>query len=83
MSVLYAYAQSIGAKVMCTNNLSEHILGDFTFYGDHAGSFAPLADFTATEVTQIGNYMGINPKFIPILDKDAKTFQLLLSFNLK
>ena len=64
MSVLYAYAQSIGAKVMCTNNLSEHILGDFTFYGDHAGSFAPLADFTATEVTQIGNYIGINPKFM-------------------
>ena len=25
----------------------------------------------------------INPKFIPILDKDAKTIQLLLSFNLK
>lgn len=64
MSVLYAYAQSIGAKVMCTNNLSENIIGDSTFYGDHAGAFAPLADFTATEVAQIGNYMGINPKFI-------------------
>ena len=55
MSVLYSVAALLGnARVSCNGNLSERITGFYTLWGDGAGDFAPLANYTATEVIAIG-----------------------------
>lgn len=59
MSILYAYAQSLDAKVLNTSNLSENIIGYSTLYGDHAGSYAPIATLTVTEVIKLGEWLGL------------------------
>ena len=61
MTTLYAVAQSIpgGGRVANTCNRSEDYIGYSTKYGDAAGDFAILADFTVSEVLQIGDALGI------------------------
>ena len=65
MTVLYAIAQSIpgGGRVANTCNLSEDYIGYSTKYGDAAGDFSILADYTVSEVLQIGDYLGL-PSFL-------------------
>lgn len=63
MVTLYAFAQSLGARVICTGNLSENMVGYATIYGDHAGAYAPLADLTVQEVIQLGEWLGLNKKY--------------------
>lgn len=60
MSILYAIAQSSNAFVVNTCNFSENYIGYSTKYGDSAGDFAPLHDYTATEVKQIGRVLGLD-----------------------
>ena len=61
MTTLYAVAQSLpnGGRVANTCNRSEDYIGYSTKYGDAAGDFAILADFTVSEVLQIGDALGI------------------------
>ena len=61
MTTLYAVAQSLpnGGRVANTCNKSEDYIGYSTKYGDAAGDFAILADFTVSEVLQLGDALGI------------------------
>lgn len=59
MTTLYAISQSIGGRVVCTDNLSESYIGYSTRWGDNIGDFAPLANYTASEVVAIGDALGL------------------------
>ena len=59
MSCLYAIAQTLGACVVKTDNLSEMVAGYYTLWGDGAGSYAPLRGLTVTEVRKLGLYLGL------------------------
>jgi len=63
MSVLYGISALRGGRVANTCNLSEDWIGYSTKYGDSAGDFSPLANFTKTEVKLIGKELGL-PKFL-------------------
>jgi NAD+ synthase len=54
MATLYADSQSCNGRVVNTCNLSEDWVGYSTRWGDSVGDFAPLQDFTVTELKQIG-----------------------------
>lgn len=60
MTTLYGIAALLGnAMVANTCNLSEDIMGYSTFYGDSAGSFAPVSKLTTEEVVAMGDYAGL------------------------
>jgi len=61
MTTLYAVAQSLpeGGRVCNTCNKSEDYIGYSTKFGDAAGDFSPCADFTVTEMLQIGDILGL------------------------
>ncbi|MBO7508560.1 MAG: NAD(+) synthase [Clostridia bacterium] len=65
MTYLYAYAGSLNALVANTSNLSEALVGYSTKWGDNVGDFAPIADFTKTEVCELGLMLGL-PKHLVI-----------------
>ena len=65
MTYLYAYAGSLDALVANTSNLSESLVGYSTKWGDNVGDFAPIADFTKTEVCELGLLLGL-PKHLVI-----------------
>lgn len=54
MAILYAFAQSMNGRVVNTCNLSEDYIGYSTRWGDSVGDFAPIANFTKTEVKLLG-----------------------------
>ncbi len=66
MTTLYAIAQSLpnGGRVTNTCNKSEDYVGYSTKYGDAAGDFSPCADYTVTEMLQIGDALGLPTKLI-------------------
>lgn len=59
MTILYAFAQSLNGRVANTCNASETFVGYETLYGDAAGDFAPLKNFTYVEVLGIGSALGL------------------------
>ena len=59
MTTLYFVSQSIGGRVVCTDNLSESYIGYSTRWGDNVGDFSPLANYTASEVVAIGDVLGL------------------------
>ena len=59
MTTLYAYSQSKNGRVANTCNLSEDYVGYSTKFGDAAGDFAPLKNFTSDEVIAIGKVLGL------------------------
>lgn len=58
MTTLYGIATFVGGRVLNTCNRSEDVLGFSTFYGDSAGSYGPICDYTVSEVRQIGLALG-------------------------
>lgn len=70
MTVLYAVSQTNNGRVANTCNLSEDWVGYATRYGDGAGDFGPISNFTVQEVKAVGRYLGLPEKFIekPPLD---------------
>lgn len=70
MTVLYAVSQSNNGRVVNTCNLSEDWVGYATRYGDGAGDFGPISDFTVQEIKAVGRVLGLPEKFIekPPLD---------------
>ena len=70
MVTLYAVAASHNGRVANTCNLSEDWIGYATRYGDGAGDFGAISNFTVEEVCAIGTYLGLPEKFVkkPPLD---------------
>lgn len=73
MSVLYAIAGAIGGFVANTSNLSERYIGWSTKWGDGAGDFAPLADYTVEEVLAIGKELGVPDELLYKTPEDGLT----------
>lgn len=71
MVVLYAFSQSMNGRVANTCNLSEDYVGYATRYGDGAGDFSPLSQYTVTEVRQIGNALGLPDEFVYKVPSDG------------
>lgn len=60
MVTLYGIAATIGnARVVNTCNLSEDYVGYSTKFGDAAGDFSPLSQFTCHEVIRLGEMLGL------------------------
>lgn len=64
MTTLYAIAGSLNYLVANTSNLSEYEVGYTTKWGDNVGDFAPIANFTKTEVCEIGILLGLPDKLV-------------------
>jgi NAD+ synthase len=64
MTTLYAVAAMVGGRVVNTCNLSEDYVGYSTKYGDAAGDFTILDNYTVTEVLQIGDALGLPAEFV-------------------
>lgn len=66
MTTLYAVAQSLpnGGRVCNTCNASEDYVGYSTKFGDSAGDFSPCANYTVTEMLQIGDALGLPNELI-------------------
>lgn len=71
MSVLYAMSQSMNGRVANTCNMSEDWVGYATRYGDGAGDFSPLANYTVQEVKAIGKYLGLPAELIEKVPSDG------------
>ena len=64
MATLFLVAQTFGARVLNTCNLSENMVGYSTLFGDSAGTYAPIHDYTVSEVIDLGRWLGIPEKFL-------------------
>ena len=64
MTTLYAVSQTLNGRVVNTCNLSEDYVGYATRYGDGAGDFSPLSQYTVAEVRQIGKALGLPDEFV-------------------
>ena len=64
MTMLFAIAQSVNGRVVNTCNLSEDYIGYSTIYGDNAGSFSPIRNFTVKELLAIGDELGLPKKWV-------------------
>lgn len=84
MAVLYAVSAIIGGRVANTCNLSEDWVGYTTKFGDGAGDFSPIAEFTVTEVKEIGKELSLPDMFVnkvPIDGLCGKTDEENLGFS--
>ncbi len=60
MTTLYGVGALLGnSRVVNTCNLSEDYVGYSTKFGDAAGDFSPLSKFTASEVVELGDILGL------------------------
>lgn len=75
MTMLYAIAGSMGYLVANTSNLSEKEVGYTTKWGDNVGDFAPLANFTKSEVVEIGLMLGLNKDYVCKIPDDGLSGQ--------
>lgn len=84
MTMLYAIAGSKGYLVANTSNLSEKEVGYTTKWGDNVGDFAPLVNFTKSEVVEIGLLLGLNREYVQKTPDDGlsgKTDEEKLGFS--
>lgn len=74
MTVIYALGQTLNYRVAGTGNLSERYVGYCTKWGmDTAHDFNPIANFTKTEVKQIGDCLGLPHKLVHKTPADGLT----------
>ena len=64
MTMLFAIAQSMNGRVANTCNLSEDYVGYSTIFGDLAGTFSPIKNFTVQELLAIGDELGLPKKWV-------------------
>ena len=64
MTTLYSIAGSLNYLVANTSNLSEKCVGYTTKWGDNVGDFAPIVNFTKTEVCEIGQKIGLPTELV-------------------
>jgi len=74
LTVVYAIGQSLNYRVAGTGNLSERYVGYCTKWGiGEACDFNPIANFTKTEVIQIGDYLGLPRNLVHKIPADGLT----------
>lgn len=86
MAVLYAVSACVNGRVANTCNLSEDYVGYATKFGDAAGDFSPLSNFTVDEVKKIGLSLGLPEYLIDKIPTDGlsgKTDEDNLEFTYK
>ena len=86
MAVLYAVAAGHGGRVANTCNRSEDYVGYSTKFGDAAGDFSPLANYTVEEVLQIGEALDLPTGLLEKVPEDGlsgKTDEDNLGFSYK
>lgn len=71
--ILYAIAAARHGRVANTCNRSENYVGYSTKFGDSAGDFSILHNYTVTEVKEIGLELGLPEKFIEKVPEDGLT----------
>ena len=84
MTTLYAVGQSNNGRVANTCNMSEDWVAYSTRYGDAAGDFSPISDFTVTELKQIGQALNLPSELVnktPIDGLCGKTDEENLGFT--
>ena len=59
MTTLYTIAQQYGYLVAGTGNACEGFVGYTTKWGDNASDFNPIAEFTVSEVLEMGRLLGV------------------------
>lgn len=70
MTILYAVAAMLGGRVVNTCNLSEDYIGFSTKYGDLAGDFGVLKQYTVREIKQIGHNL-LPARFVDKVPSDG------------
>lgn len=84
MTTIYAFAGSQHHLVANTSNLSEGMVGYCTKWGDNVGDFAPIANFTKSEVCEIGILLGLPQELVykkPSDGLSGKTDEEKLGFS--
>ena len=71
MTTLYGISAIYGGRVCNTCNLSEDYIGYSTKFGDSAGDFSPISDFTKTEVRELGRELGLPSVFVDKIPEDG------------
>ena len=71
MTTLYGICALFNGRVCNTCNLSEDYVGYSTKFGDAAGDFSLLAEFTKTEVRELGRELGLPSKFVEKVPEDG------------
>lgn len=64
MVVLYDLAKKHKRMVLGTENLTEHLLGYYTRFGDEASDIEPLRQLYKTQVFELASYLGIPEQLI-------------------
>ena len=64
MTTLYTIAQQYNYLVAGTGNACEGFVGYTTKWGDNACDFNPIAEFTVSEVLEIGKILGVSSEII-------------------
>jgi len=64
MITLYTIAQQNNFLVAGTGNACEQFIGYTTKWGDNASDFNPIAEFTVSEVLEIGKILGVPDKIL-------------------
>lgn len=71
MTTLYAIAGSLNYLVANTSNLSEASVGYTTKWGDNVGDFAPIANYTKTEVCKMGLMLDLPDSLVNKIPSDG------------
>ena len=71
MTTLYTLAQQYGYLVAGTGNACEVFIGYTTKWGDNACDFNPIAEFTVSEVLEIGRILGVPSAIIDKAPNDG------------
>ena len=71
MTTLYAIAGSLNYLVANTSNLSEASVGYTTKWGDNVGDFSPIANYTKTEVCEIGLMLDLPNSLVNKIPSDG------------
>lgn len=71
MVTLYGISQTVNGRVINTSNLSEIWIGYSTRFGDSVGDVSPLANFTVSEVKEIGLELGLPSDLVNKVPSDG------------
>lgn len=75
MATLYGISGLFNGRVANTCNLSEDYVGYSTKFGDSAGDFSPISNFTKTEVRELGEELGLPKNLIYKIPEDGMSFK--------
>ncbi len=64
MLILFDQAKKLNALVVGTENLSEHLLGYYTRFGDEASDVEPIRHLFKTQVIELAKSLGVSQEII-------------------